>query len=145
MDHKTVNQYIMPLDQPVMSLNCVEAFNGLTDQEKLYTYHMSQASWLGGLIVTVQVRNQPKSEFMYVQGCKIIKGLTCKMTTLRLHRKRQQSFASFMTCSKVLGLRDSKSLRLVSATLLMMSGLHWWCTPLDFSQTWEITDVRSIN
>ncbi len=55
MDAKALSHYILPLDQPVVNLDCSEAFNGLTDQEKLYTYYLSQASWYGGLIVNVQV------------------------------------------------------------------------------------------
>lgn len=55
MDAKALSHYILPLDQPVVNLDCSEAFNGLTDQEKLYTYYLSQAAWYGGLIVNVQV------------------------------------------------------------------------------------------
>jgi len=49
------SQYVLPNDQPVVSLDCEEAFNALTDQEKLYAHHLSQAAWTGGLIVFVQV------------------------------------------------------------------------------------------
>lgn len=55
MNSKGLKHYILPLDQPVVNLDCTEAFNGLTDKEKLYAYHLSQAAWTGGLIVLVQV------------------------------------------------------------------------------------------
>ena len=47
--------YILPNDQPVVELDCTEAFNSLTGKEKLYAHFLSQASWNGGLIVLVQV------------------------------------------------------------------------------------------
>jgi len=51
------SQFVLPNDQPVVSLDCDEAFNALSNQEKLYAHHLSQASWTGGLIVFVQVNN----------------------------------------------------------------------------------------
>lgn len=55
MEPKGLGHYMLPLELPIVNLDCKEAFNGLTDQEKLYTYHLSQAAWFGGLIVLVQV------------------------------------------------------------------------------------------
>lgn len=52
MDSK---HYILPLDQPVVNLDCTEAFNGLSDQEKRYAHFLSQAAWAGGLAVLAQV------------------------------------------------------------------------------------------
>jgi hypothetical protein len=52
-----VSQFVLPNDQPVVSLDCEEAFNALTNQEKLYAHYLSQAAWAGGLIVFVQVKN----------------------------------------------------------------------------------------
>jgi len=63
MDPKSLSHYILPLDQPVVNLDCTEAFNGLTDQEKLYTYYLSQASWIGGLIVNVQTSPESPAIF----------------------------------------------------------------------------------
>lgn len=50
------SQFVLPNDQPVVSLDCDEAFSALSNQEKLYAHHLSQASWTGGLIVFVQVK-----------------------------------------------------------------------------------------
>lgn len=55
MDPKALSHYITPLDQPIVNLDCSKAFEGLTDKEKKYAYHLSQACWAGGLIVLVQV------------------------------------------------------------------------------------------
>ena len=51
-----LSQYTLPNETPVAVLDCQEAFNGLTDQEKLYAHYLAQASFAGGLIVLVQVR-----------------------------------------------------------------------------------------
>jgi hypothetical protein len=50
-----LSQYTLPNDTPVVVLDCQEAFDGLTDQEKLYAHYLAQASFAGGLIVLVQV------------------------------------------------------------------------------------------
>lgn len=50
-----VSQYVLPPETKVAFLDCETAFNGLTDQEKLYAHYISQASWYGGLICLFQV------------------------------------------------------------------------------------------
>lgn len=50
-----ISQYVFPNDTPVAVLDCTEAFNGLSDKEKLYSHYLAQASFAGGLIVLVQV------------------------------------------------------------------------------------------
>ncbi len=52
---KAMSQYILPLSQPVVSLDCEVAFNGLEPREKLYAHYLSQACWYGGLAVAAQV------------------------------------------------------------------------------------------
>jgi len=49
------NEFILPNDQPVLGLDCKEAFEGLEKREKLYAHHLSQASWVGSLIILLQV------------------------------------------------------------------------------------------
>lgn len=50
-----MSEYIIPDEQPVDLLKCQEAFNGLTNKEKLYAHYLSKASWFGSLIVLFQV------------------------------------------------------------------------------------------
>jgi dipeptidyl-peptidase-3 len=58
------SQYVLPLDQPIVSLEVASAFNGLTDKEKLYSHYISQASWTGGLITFLQT--SPESGPIFV-------------------------------------------------------------------------------
>ena len=44
-----------PQDIPVVALDAREAFMGLTEREKLYAHHMSEASWWGALITFEQL------------------------------------------------------------------------------------------
>lgn len=55
MPSEDVSQFILPNNQPVVLLECQQAFQGLTEQEKLYAHFLAQASWYGGLIVLIQV------------------------------------------------------------------------------------------
>lgn len=50
-----VSLYVLPPETKVALLDCQTAFNGLTDQERLYAHYISQASWYGGLICLIQV------------------------------------------------------------------------------------------
>ncbi|GAA6061288.1 hypothetical protein JCM10212_004694 [Sporobolomyces blumeae] len=52
----TVDQerYLADRDPPVCSLNIKDSFQGLTNQEKLYSHYMSKASWAGGRIIMRQ-------------------------------------------------------------------------------------------
>jgi dipeptidyl-peptidase-3 len=50
-----ISQYIIPNETGVCLLDCIKAFEGLTDKERLYAHYIAQASWYGGLIVLVQV------------------------------------------------------------------------------------------
>jgi dipeptidyl-peptidase-3 len=55
VDKKFLSQYVLPLDQPVVKLDCDLAFNALNEKEKLYAHYLCQASWYGGLTAVVQV------------------------------------------------------------------------------------------
>ncbi|CAL8091794.1 unnamed protein product [Orchesella dallaii] len=63
LDSNALRRYILQLDTPVLDLDCSEAFNGLTEKEKLYAYYLSQASWVGGLIVNVQTSSESPALF----------------------------------------------------------------------------------
>ncbi|GBN12506.1 hypothetical protein AVEN_17635-1 [Araneus ventricosus] len=45
----------LPNNTPFILLECEEAFNQLSEKEKLYSHYLSRASWLGSLIISMQV------------------------------------------------------------------------------------------
>ncbi|WKX90543.1 hypothetical protein Q1695_009409 [Nippostrongylus brasiliensis] len=63
--------YVLPNDSPVCVLDCVDAFEGLTDDEKKYAYHLSQASFNGALAVFLQV--SPESAGLFVTFYRMFK------------------------------------------------------------------------
>lgn len=58
------SQYVLPNDQPVVTLEATSAFNSLTFKEKLYAHHISQASWKGGLITLLQTSSESGPMFV---------------------------------------------------------------------------------
>ena len=47
--------YVIPNDVPIALLDCREAFERLTHEEKLYAHHLAQAAFKGSLICLFQV------------------------------------------------------------------------------------------
>uniref|UniRef100_A0A0M3HQ99 Dipeptidyl peptidase 3 n=1 Tax=Ascaris lumbricoides TaxID=6252 RepID=A0A0M3HQ99_ASCLU len=58
------SMYMYPNDTPICALDCVDAFNTLTDKEKRYAYFVAKASFDGSLIVFCQV--SPESPALFV-------------------------------------------------------------------------------
>jgi len=50
VDEKTIELHTQPPFIPISKLDVKAAFDSLTEREKLYTHHLSQASWLGSQI-----------------------------------------------------------------------------------------------
>ncbi|XP_047986540.1 dipeptidyl peptidase 3 isoform X2 [Leguminivora glycinivorella] len=48
------SNFLLPNNQRFVELDSSQAFNNLTNQEKLYAHYLSQAAWNGGLIVLMQ-------------------------------------------------------------------------------------------
>ncbi|XP_064621845.1 dipeptidyl peptidase 3-like isoform X2 [Lineus longissimus] len=61
------SQFILPNDTGVVLLDCKTAFEGLTQKERHYAYHLSQASWYGGLIVLIQTSPEAPGVFLLLQ------------------------------------------------------------------------------
>jgi len=53
--------YITPVLTPICALDCLEAFNGLTEDEKKYSHYLSTASWAGALVCLVQASSSSLS------------------------------------------------------------------------------------
>ena len=66
---------IVQLDTPVCILECTEAFNALTEKEKLYAHYLCRASWEGGLIVLLQTSPESGGIFLLLQNLFISESL----------------------------------------------------------------------
>ncbi|KAG8179448.1 hypothetical protein JTE90_026341 [Oedothorax gibbosus] len=51
---KSMSDFILPNSTPFGFLDCQDAFNLLSEKEKLYSHYMARASWLGALIISLQ-------------------------------------------------------------------------------------------
>ncbi|XP_012939404.1 dipeptidyl peptidase 3 [Aplysia californica] len=61
------SQYLIPNETEVALLNCSEAFEGLSQRERLYSHHLAQASFKGGLIVLLQTSPESPGIFVLLQ------------------------------------------------------------------------------
>lgn len=59
--------YVIPNETEVALLDCKDAFAGLSEQEKLYSHHLAQASFKGGLICLFQTSPESPGIFTLLQ------------------------------------------------------------------------------
>lgn len=62
-----VSNYTIPLDTPISALEAEEAFNGLSDNEKLYCHFLSRGSWEGAPICLLQTSPESVPLFMLLR------------------------------------------------------------------------------
>ena len=67
MADQDLSPYTIPVDTPISKLDCLEAFQGLSEKEKLYAYHLSKASWEGALICLLQTSPESAGIFLLFQ------------------------------------------------------------------------------
>ncbi|KAM6435039.1 dipeptidyl peptidase 3 isoform 1-T1 [Liasis olivaceus] len=58
------SHYVLPNDIGIATLDCAEAFELLSPEEKCYAHYLSRACWYGGLVVLLQT--SPESPAIYV-------------------------------------------------------------------------------
>ncbi|XP_013927314.1 PREDICTED: dipeptidyl peptidase 3 [Thamnophis sirtalis] len=58
------SHYVLPNDIGIATLDCAEAFELLSAEEKFYAHYLSRACWYGGLVVLLQT--SPESPTIYV-------------------------------------------------------------------------------
>ncbi|OQV22426.1 Dipeptidyl peptidase 3 [Hypsibius exemplaris] len=61
-------QFFVPLTTKVPSIECEKAFALLSDNEKQYVHHWTQASWAGGLITVLQTSPESPAIFVLLQN-----------------------------------------------------------------------------
>jgi hypothetical protein len=57
--------FVFPPDTPVIVLDAKDAFEKLTEKEKLYSHFLARASFFGGLIVLVQTSPESPQVFVF--------------------------------------------------------------------------------
>ncbi len=60
--------HTVPLDTPIVKLEVREAFEGLTDREKLYCYYLTRAAWEGSVICLLQTSPESTPIFLLLRG-----------------------------------------------------------------------------
>ncbi|CAG2109628.1 unnamed protein product, partial [Medioppia subpectinata] len=62
--HKAMSsEYVFTNDTPVVQLDAEIAFNGLTDEEKLYAHYLSKSCWFGSIVCLFQT--SPESPLIF--------------------------------------------------------------------------------
>ena len=107
----------LPLDTPILSLPCSEAFKGLSEKERKYAHHLSRASWWGAFIILCQ--NSPEAADIFCVLTRLLR--TQPVDSLRVigtekdiitdddHKALLIYYAGLMyNCGNYLGFGDRK-------------------------------------
>lgn len=113
----------LPLDTPILYLPCTEAFEGLSEKEKLYAHHLSRASWWGALITLCQ--NSPEAADIFCLLTKVFRSQpvdTLKIQALEKGILTEDEFKSLLiyysglmyNCGNYIGFGDRKFVPVIS-------------------------------
>lgn len=62
-----LSSYTLPLNTPLSCLQAEEAFNGLSDKERLYCHYLSRAAWEGAPICLLQTSPESVPIFLLLK------------------------------------------------------------------------------
>ncbi|XP_056022122.1 dipeptidyl peptidase 3-like [Ostrea edulis] len=94
-----VSLYVLPPETKVALLDCQTAFNGLTDQERLYAHYISQASWYGGLICLIQTSPESPGIYLLISKlfrCQKIEELQSAAEAQGITKEEYQAFLTYV-------------------------------------------------
>jgi dipeptidyl-peptidase-3 len=142
------SQFILPNDQPIVSLDAKAAFNGLTKREQLYSHYISRASFYGGLIVLVQTSPESPSIFRLLHGMNTAqKTKELKAAVLKAGVSEEDFTAYMVYCSGIYanmgnykGFGDSKiipNLPVEQFEALVKASASYAANPESFGALWD--------
>ena len=62
-----LSNFIISLDTPISKLEARDAFDGLTEREKLYCHFLARAAWEGGVICLLQTSPESVPIFLLLR------------------------------------------------------------------------------
>nr|XP_021200814.2 dipeptidyl peptidase 3 isoform X1 [Helicoverpa armigera] len=90
------SHFLLPNNQKFVELDSSQAFNKLTDKEKLYAHYLSQAAWHGGLIVLMQTSPESPKIFSLLHRIFANESLLCLRESVRQQGVSNDDFQAFL-------------------------------------------------
>jgi len=98
------SQFVLPSDQAIVKLKVEDAFNSLSDDEKMYSHYLSQASWYGGFIVLFQTSPESPDIFLLLHSINTAETIeNLKKNVQELGLTKEEFTAYLLYCSGVYG------------------------------------------